>query len=68
APVPHLAQAAMRAIENQAITEQTAAAAGQAATQGAKPLSQNGYKLKLIEVAVKRALLLASGARPYWLV
>jgi xanthine dehydrogenase YagS FAD-binding subunit len=68
APVPHLAQAAMRAIENQAITEQTAAAAGQAATQGAKPLSQNGYKLKLIEVAVKRALLLASGARPYWQV
>ncbi|MBX9678505.1 MAG: FAD binding domain-containing protein [Gemmataceae bacterium] len=67
APVPHVAQAAMRAIENQSITEQTAAAAGQAATQGAKPLSQNAYKLKLIEVAVKRALLLASGARPYWL-
>ena len=32
----------------------------------AKPLSQNGYKMKLVGVAVKRALLLAAGAKPYW--
>lgn len=66
APTPIVAEAAMRAIENQAVTEATAGAAGRAATQGAKPLAQNGYKLKLIEVAVKRALLLAAGVRPYW--
>ena len=46
----------------------TAAAAGKAATEGAKPLSGNAYKLKLIEVAVKRAALLAAGAKPYWVV
>lgn len=66
APTPHLAEAAMAALNNQAVTEATATAAGRAATQGAKPLSQNGYKLKLVEVAVKRAILLAAGMKPYW--
>ena len=33
---------------------------------GAKPLARNEYKLKLIEVAVKRAVLLAAGKKPYW--
>ncbi len=66
APTPYIAEAAQRALDNRAITEATASAAGRAAAEGAKPLSQNGYKLRLIEVAVKRALLLAAGARPYW--
>jgi len=66
APTPYVAEAAQRALENRAITEATATAAGRAAAEGAKPLSQNGYKLKLIEVAVKRALLLAAGMKPYW--
>jgi xanthine dehydrogenase YagS FAD-binding subunit len=66
APTPYVAEAAQRALENQAVTEATATAAGRAAAEGAKPLSQNGYKLKLIEVAVKRALLLAAGMKPYW--
>jgi CO/xanthine dehydrogenase FAD-binding subunit len=35
--------------------------AGAAAVQGAKPLSQNEYKVQLAKVAVKRALLAASG-------
>ena len=48
------------------MTEETATAAGEAATDGAKPLSQNGYKLKLITVAIKRALLTAAGAKKYW--
>ena len=33
-----------------------------AAAAGAKPLAMNGYKVKLVEVAVKRALLTAAGA------
>ena len=48
------------------VTEETAAAAGEAAADGAKPLSQTGYKVKLIAVAVKRALLTAAGAKKYW--
>ena len=66
APTPYVAEAAERSLDNRAITEASATAAGRAAAEGAKPLSQNGYKLRLIEVAVKRALLLAAGAKPYW--
>ena len=58
--------AAANALNNQMITEQTATAAGQAASQGARPLSQNAYKVRLIEVAVKRAILIAAGQRRYW--
>jgi xanthine dehydrogenase YagS FAD-binding subunit len=66
APTPMIAEGAQRALENRSITQATATAAGRAAAENAKPLSQNGYKLKLIEVAVKRALLLAAGMKPYW--
>jgi hypothetical protein len=30
------------------------------------PLSQTGYKAKLVAVAVKRALLTAAGHKKYW--
>jgi len=66
APAPHIAQGAARALEGKEVTEQTAAAAGKAAAEGAKPLAQNGYKTKLIEVAVKRAILTAAGHQKYW--
>lgn len=66
APTPHIATAAAKAIEGKDVTEATATAAGKAAAEGAKPLSQNGYKVKLVEVAVKRALLTAAGGRKYW--
>ncbi len=66
APTPVVAEEAAKAVEGQAINEETAAKAGQLAAQGAKPLSQNGYKVKLVEVAVKRALLTAAGAKKYW--
>jgi xanthine dehydrogenase YagS FAD-binding subunit len=66
APTPYVAEAAGRALENRAVSEATAAAAGRAAAEGAKPLSQNGYKIKLIEVAVKRAVLIAAGQKRYW--
>ena len=66
APTPHLAAAAGKAIEGKEITEEAAGAAGEAATEGVRPLAQNGYKVKLIAVAVKRALLLAAGGKKYW--
>lgn len=66
APTPIVAQAAMRSLENQQINEESATAAGRAAGEGARPLSQNAYKVKLIEVAVKRAILMAAGMRRYW--
>jgi xanthine dehydrogenase YagS FAD-binding subunit len=66
APTPVVAEEAAKAVEGQAITQETAGKAGQLAAQGAKPLSQNAYKVKLVEVAVKRALLTAAGAKKYW--
>jgi|SRR5579875_272179 xanthine dehydrogenase YagS FAD-binding subunit len=66
APTPHIAVAAAKAIEGKEVTEATASAAGEAATEGAMPLSQNAYKVKLIAVAVKRALLTAAGQKKYW--
>jgi xanthine dehydrogenase YagS FAD-binding subunit len=66
APTPHVATAAADALEGKPLTEATAAAAGVAAARGATPLSQNAYKIKLVEVAVKRALLTAAGMKKYW--
>jgi xanthine dehydrogenase YagS FAD-binding subunit len=66
APTPHVAEAAAKALEGKDVTEATATAAGKAATEGAKPLAQNGYKVKLVEVAVKRAILTAAGQKKYW--
>jgi xanthine dehydrogenase YagS FAD-binding subunit len=66
APTPYIAEAAAKALEGKGVTEETASAAGAAATEGAMPLSQNAYKLKLVAVAVKRALLTAAGHKKYW--
>jgi xanthine dehydrogenase YagS FAD-binding subunit len=66
APTPHLAVEAAKAIEGKEVNESNAQNAGEAAAEGAKPLSQNGYKVKLAAVAVKRALLLAAKVKPYW--
>src|SRR5262249_39327606 len=66
APTPLVAEAAMKEIEGKAITEESAAKAGEAATEGAKPLKQNEYKTRLLAVAVKRALLTAAGEKKYW--
>ena len=45
------------------ITEDVAEQVGQAAVAGAKPLSDNAYKVQLAKVAVKRALLEAGGGK-----
>jgi xanthine dehydrogenase YagS FAD-binding subunit len=66
APMPHVAEAAGRALNGQAVTAATATAAGRAATEGARPLSRNGYKVKLIEVCVKRAVMTAANLPRYW--
>jgi xanthine dehydrogenase YagS FAD-binding subunit len=66
APTPIVSVAAARAVDNRAITDATATAAGRAAAEGAKPLGQNGYKVRLVEVAVKRALMIAAGLPRYW--
>jgi xanthine dehydrogenase YagS FAD-binding subunit len=60
APTPWAAAKAEAAITGKAINEQTAEAAGEAAVEGAQPLSQNAYKIQLAKVAVKRALLAAA--------
>ena len=65
APIPWRSEAAEAAVKGKPITMETAAAAGEAATSGAKPLSMNGYKVALVKTAVKRALLSAVGNR-YW--
>lgn len=66
APTPLVSEAAAKAIEGKEITEATATAAGEAAAEGARPLSQNAYKVQLLKVAVKRAVLTAAGAKKYW--
>jgi len=65
APTPLLSEAAAKAVEGKELSEATATAAGQAACEGAKPLGENAYKVKLLATAVKRALLTAAGAKPY---
>ncbi len=57
APVPWRSRSAEKALEGKSLNEAAAAAAGDAAVEGAKPLSHNAYKVQLARVAVKRALL-----------
>lgn len=63
APTPWRATAADQVLAGKAITADTADQAAKAAVADAKPLSQNGYKVQLARVAVKRALMQAAGAK-----
>lgn len=56
-PTPVVASAAGSALAGKSVSEDVAAAAGAAAAQGASPLSGNAYKVDLVKVAVKRAVL-----------
>jgi len=56
APTPWVAAKASRALEGKALSDETIEQAAQAAVDGAQPLSGNEYKVKLVRVAVKRAL------------
>jgi xanthine dehydrogenase YagS FAD-binding subunit len=66
APTPLVSEAAAKALEGKEVTPETAAAAGQAACEGVRPLGQNAYKVRLLAVAVKRAALTAAGAKKDW--
>ena len=62
-PTPVWAEKASKWLAGKTITADTADQAAKAALEGAKPLSQNAYKVQLARVAVKRALLEAAGVK-----
>jgi xanthine dehydrogenase YagS FAD-binding subunit len=67
APIPWLSQPAMDVLGNNDITPELAAAAGEAAVKDAEPMTDNEFKVQLVKVAVKRALLTAAGLEvPTW--
>jgi xanthine dehydrogenase YagS FAD-binding subunit len=66
APIPWRSEAAERAIASKRVTPETAAAAGAAAIEGARPLSMNAYKVPLTSTVVKRALIKAVHGKGYW--
>ncbi|WP_425619280.1 xanthine dehydrogenase family protein subunit M [Anatilimnocola sp. NA78] len=61
APTPWISLEAAAELIGKPVNEETAAAAGNAAVVAASPLSNNGYKVQLAQVAVKRAILRAAG-------
>ncbi len=63
AATPYVATQAAQMLAGKTITEDVAEAVGKAAVAGAKPLSDNAYKVQLAKVAVKRALLEAAGKK-----
>ncbi len=48
---------AERYLKNKPVSEETAARAAETALKGAKPLSQNAYKVNIAKTLVKRAVL-----------
>ena len=62
APIPWRVQAAERVLAGKAITEAIAIEAANAAVAGARPMSENNYKIQIARTAVKRAILAASRA------
>ena len=57
AAIPVQASAAASALNGVRVNESAATKCGDAAAQGAKPLSGNAYKVQLVKTAVKRAVL-----------
>jgi xanthine dehydrogenase YagS FAD-binding subunit len=57
APVPWRSAKAEQALVGKPLEEATAAAAARAAVFGATPLSDNGYKVGLVQTLVRRALM-----------
>ena len=63
AATPYVATQAAQMLAGKSITDDVAEQVGKAAVAGAKPLSDNAYKVQLANVAVKRALLEAAGKK-----
>ena len=61
APVPYRARGAEAALAGKTVDEATARAAARAAVEGARPLSENGYKVAVFEAVVRRTILAAAG-------
>ncbi len=57
APIPWRLAAVEKMLAGQRITEDLAARAGEAAVEGARPLSKNAYKVPLTKKMVKRTIL-----------
>ncbi|MFH0792417.1 MAG: xanthine dehydrogenase family protein subunit M, partial [bacterium] len=57
APIPWRATKAEKILEGQAVTPALAEAAGKAAVEDAKPMSQNAYRVPIFEAVVKRAVM-----------
>jgi xanthine dehydrogenase YagS FAD-binding subunit len=57
APAPYRAEKAEAALRGKRLDEANAQLAGAAAVEGARPMTQNGYKVQLVQNVVKRALL-----------
>ncbi|HVR29194.1 MAG TPA: FAD binding domain-containing protein [Thermoanaerobaculia bacterium] len=63
APTPFEASEAAAALVGKALSDETVAAAGDAAVARARPLSHNAYKVQLARVATRRALLAAASRK-----
>ena len=64
APVPWMLPGVEAALKGVSVDDDAGLRAACAkATEGAKPMSQNAYKLKLLPVAVRRAVLVAAGRK-----
>jgi len=61
APTPWVAAQTEQALTGKSLSDDVIDQVAQAAVAGAQPLSENGYKIQLTRVAVKRALMEASG-------
>ena len=61
APVPWPSASASKVLSGAKVEASLAAKCGDAATQVTRPLSGNAYKVQLVKVAVKRAVLAAAG-------
>jgi xanthine dehydrogenase YagS FAD-binding subunit len=61
APVPWRSAPAEAALAGKQMSEQVAMAAADAAVTGAKPMTQNAYKVQIARTAVKRAIMKAAG-------
>jgi xanthine dehydrogenase YagS FAD-binding subunit len=61
APIPWRVPAVEQMLAGQRITDDLLVRAGEKATEGARPLAKNAYKVPLLKASVKQALRQASG-------
>lgn len=63
APIPWRVPGAEAVLQGKRLSEEAAMAAADAAVAGARPLSDNAYKIQITRTAVKRAILRAGGIK-----